>query len=218
MVLRLAESLDLPLREHKALLEAAGYARLYRETEISDPEMAQIRRILEFLLERHEPFPAIVVDRHHNLLMANVAALTFSEMFTGSGVDAASGNVNTVETVFDPNGMRPFLVNWEEVARALLNHVHRENEAQERDVEKNRLLDRLMSFPGVPERWSSPDLASPPPLLIPMHLKRDDVELRLFTTITTVGTPQDITVQELRIESFLPADEASEAMMRIGAN
>jgi transcriptional regulator with XRE-family HTH domain len=213
MVLRLAESLDLPLREQNALLEAAGYAQMYRETEISDPEMAQIRRILEFLLERHEPYPAIVVDRHHNLLMANASALTFSSLFTGPKYDLEA-NINTVETVFDPEGMRPFLVNWEEVARALLNRVHREDQARERDAEKAKLLERILRFPGVPARWASPDLSAAPQLLIPMHLRRDDLEIRMFTTITTVGTPQDITLQELRVESFLPADEESEKALR----
>ena len=210
MVLRLAETLDLPLRERNSLLEAAGYARMYRETEIGDPEMAQIRRILDFTLARYEPYPAVVIDGHHNLLMANEAAGRFVATFFAKPEAWSDRPLNTVEVCFDPAGLRPSLVNWEDLARALLNRVYREGVERERDTEKHDLLERILSYPGVPARWAAPDLSTPPQLLVPMHLRRGDVELRLFTTITTVGTPQDITLEEIRIETFLPADEASE--------
>jgi hypothetical protein len=110
-------------------------------------------------------------------------------------------------------GVRPFIANWEEVARVLLDRVHREASAWP-DATSQRLLERLLAYPGVPDRWRDPDLTRPSPILIPIRLRKGDIEVALFTTISTLGTPQDVTLQEMRIESFFPADEASDATIR----
>src|SRR5262249_12146371 len=117
---------------------------------------------------------------------------------------------NYVRLVLHPEGLRRFIVNWEEVARALLNRIHREADAVGPDEPTRELLAELLAYPDVPGRWGTLDVASPRSVVIPMPIVRDRLELRLFSTVTTVGAPRDITVQELRIECFIPSDDATE--------
>ncbi len=213
MVIRLSDVLDVPLRERNSLLEAAGYAQMYRESDLHGPELEQVRRALEFMLERFEPNGAVVVDRYWNVLMTNRGAQKLMGTLLGSSFPASGEPLNLVRLLFDPSGLRPMISNWPEVARALVDRIHRESLASA-DEEGRALLEELLSYPGVPERWSTPDLQHPPALLIPIEFVKDDIRLRLFTTITTLGTPQDITLQELRIECFFPMDAESEAAQR----
>ncbi|MDX1660436.1 MAG: helix-turn-helix transcriptional regulator [Gemmatimonadota bacterium] len=213
MVLRLADVLAIPLREQNALLEAAGYARLYRESELTDPELEDVRRVFEFILERHEPYSAVVVDRAWNVVMANRAHGRVLAFLLGEDRREAPVTENLLDLTFDPDGARPYITNWEEVARVLLDRVHREVATWPDDVSEE-LLERLLAYPGVPERWRVPDLTRPSPVVIPIRLRKDGVKIALFTAISTLGTPQDVTLQELRIESFFPADEASDAALR----
>jgi transcriptional regulator with XRE-family HTH domain len=121
MVLRLAEALEVPLRERNALLLAAGYAPLYRETDLGAPEMVEARLAVEFILAKQEPYPAIVVDRHWNLLLANPSTHRFLALFLPG---PPAGPVNVMRLMFDPRGVRPFVENWEEVARHLVERLH----------------------------------------------------------------------------------------------
>lgn len=213
MVILLAEVLAVPLRERNALLEAAGYARYYRETKLADPELGQVRRVVEFILERHEPYSAVAIDRRWNVLMANRPHRRMLDWLLGdhSLDDATAGNL--LRLTFDPQGLRPRIANWEEVARALIDRVHREVGGSP-DEESEAILEEILSYPGVPVRWRVPDLTRPPSVVIPIHLRADGLELALFSAITTLGTAQDVTLQELRIESFFPADETTERAIR----
>lgn len=213
MVMMLAEVLRVPLRERNALLEAAGYARFYRETELSDPELQQVRRVIEFILERNEPYSALAMDRRWNVLMANRPHQRMIDRLLGNRSLDSGISGNLLRLTFDPAGLRSCIVNWEEVARTLVDRVHREIGANP-DTESEALLEELFSYPGVPERWRIPDLTRPPPVLIPIRLRAEGLELSLFSAITTLGTAQDVTLQELRIESFFPADEATDLAIR----
>lgn len=212
MVLRLCDVLEVPLRERNAMLEAAGYARLYHESELTGPELEDVRRVLEFVLERHEPYSAVVVDRGWDVVMANGGHARMLEFLLGDRADDPVTS-NLLDLTFDPDGVRPFIVNWNEVARVLLDRVHREHSAWPSDTTR-ALLERLLAYPGVPDRWRTPDLASPSPVVIPIRLRKGDAEIALFTAISTLGTPQDVTLQELRIEAFFPVDEASDSAIR----
>jgi transcriptional regulator with XRE-family HTH domain len=210
MVLLLAEVLDVPLRERNGLLEAAGYAAAFTETGLDAPEMAKVRKVLDYILHGSEPNPTFVLDRYQNVAACNRGMASFLEAFL---VEIPAWHVarpNYLRLVFHPDGLRRFITNWEEVARALLNRIHREAGPMGPDSRMRDLLTELLSYPGIPSRWSVPDLHSPPSVVIPMHLTKDRLDLRLFSTVTTVGVPRDITVQELRIECFIPADDASE--------
>lgn len=212
MVLRLAEVLEIPLRERNALLEAAGYARLYRESGLGDPELADVRRVLEFVLERHEPYSAVVIDRGWDVVLANRAHERMLGFLLEDRLDDAPTD-NLLDLTFDPAGVRPYVANWDEVARVLIDRVHREHSAWP-DGTTEALLDRLLDYPDVPDRWRTPDLDHPSPVVIPIRLQKGELEIALFTAISTLGTPQDVTLQELRIESFFPADEPSDAAIR----
>jgi transcriptional regulator with XRE-family HTH domain len=210
MVLRLAEALRVPLRERNALLLAGGYAPLYRETGLDAPEMAQVRRAVEFILAQQEPYPAIVVDRHWNVLLANEATRRFTALFLET---PPPGGVNALRMAFDPRGLRPFIENWEEVAGHLVERLHREAAGVPPDAAARALLDELLAFPDVPSRWRTPQWDRPPAPVLSLVYRKGDLRLSVFSTMTTFGTPQDVTLQELRIECFFPADDATRAAM-----
>jgi transcriptional regulator with XRE-family HTH domain len=214
MVLRLAETLDVPLRERNALLGAAGFAAAFRESTLGAPEIAPIERMLAFLLERYEPFPAYLLDRTTRVLRTNRAGLaTFTPFATDAPVWRETP-LNLMRLTLAPDGLRPAIVNWEEVASALLVRIAREAALAPADRAFAAFVDELRSLPDLPESVRVPDLTRPSPPILAVHLKRDDVELRFFTMMTTLGTPQDVTLQDLHIESFMPADGATESRMR----
>jgi transcriptional regulator with XRE-family HTH domain len=209
MVLVLARALDVPLRERNQLLLAAGYAPLYRETGVDEPAMSQVRAALDRVLRHHEPFPAVVMDRHWDILMANAAAtLMFAWLLGG---ERSERPANVLRLMFDPGGLRPFVANWEQVGEALVQRVHREAIGGVPDDRTAALLRELLALPGVPERWRAPDLTAAPLPVIPVEFRKGRLAVSYFSMVTTVGTPQDVTAEEIRLESFFPADEATEA-------
>jgi transcriptional regulator with XRE-family HTH domain len=153
MVLRLAGGAGGPVRERNALLLAAGYAPLYRETDLGAPEMVDARHAVEFILAKQEPYPAVVVDRHWNLLLANRPRSVLRPV----PARRARGSVNVMRLSLDPQGLRPFVENWEEVARHLVERVHREA-AGPPDATTRALLEELLGYPGVRADWRTPQL------------------------------------------------------------
>lgn len=210
MVLRLAEALQVPLRERNALLLAAGYAPLYRQTGLDTPEMEAARHAVELLLAKQEPYPATVVDRHWNTLMTNTGTRRFLALFPEC---ASVTPRNGIRLVFHPQGLRPFIENWESVAARLIQRVHREAAANPSDETMKSFLEELLGYPGVPSRWRMMDLDGAPPPFLTINYRRKNRTLRLFSTITTFGTAQDIALQELRIECFFPADAATRSVL-----
>jgi transcriptional regulator with XRE-family HTH domain len=218
MVLILAGALDLPLRERNTLLDAAGYAAEYRETDLAAPEMAEVRRALELLLRQYEPFGGVVYDRGFDVLMANAAFLRFIGL---AGLDTRGAapyrllpapRLNGLEAIFRPEGLRRLITNWEEVGRAVLERVYGEI-LGDRDRGRRERFDAILALPGVGELWRRAP-ARPAALVIPVELAVGDLRVRLLSTITTLGTARDVTLQELRIESFHPADEESAEVAR----
>jgi transcriptional regulator with XRE-family HTH domain len=211
-LLVLAESLDVPLRERNRLLEAAGYAHVYRQTPLAADEMAHVRGVLEFILERHRPYGAVVHDRYSNCIMGNGAAAHLVAVIVDPSL--LTENVNYLRVAFHPLGARRWIVNWEDVSRLLLARAERELGSIKDDAAAADLLTELREYAGPAAQQRIGTRAHAADLLLPIHIKKDDLELRLFSTLMTLGTPQDVTLQELRIETFFPADEASEQMWR----
>ncbi len=208
MILRLAAALDLPLRQQNELFVAAGYAPVWRESNLAAPELARVASARDYMLGQQEPYPAFVVDRRWNLLRANAGAGRLVEFLTGPAPAAAADGepVNLAVALVSPDGLRPLIVNWQEVALYFLRGVQADAIA-DATAETAELLDRLLAFPGVPALSRSlPEEAAAAPVI---HFRRGDTSLRLFTTIATLGTPQDVTLQEIRIESFFPADDTT---------
>jgi len=215
MILRLATVLDLPLRQQNALLLAAGFAPAWRESDLSAPELARINSALDYMLAQQEPYPAFVVDRRWTLVRANAGAARLTEFLTGPArADAAPAEpVNLAVALVSPEGLRPFIVNWEEVALYFLRGVQADAIA-DGTPQTAELLRRLLAFPGLPALSQVlPAADARAPVLI-IHFRSGDTSLRLFTTIATLGTPHDVTLQEIRIECFFPVDDATAGFFR----
>lgn len=207
-LMELAQALDVPFRERNALLHAAGYAPLYAESAWEAPEMASLNAALGRMLRQHNPYPAIVMDRYWNVVLANDSA----PRFFGSFIDmsARKGPRNMLHLIFDPDGMRPFVRDWDAVAPALLERVRREAVGRAIDERTKELLAALTSYPDVkPDRDRAGPAGTNP--VVPLGFVKDGLVLNYFSIVSTLGTPQTITAQELRVESMFPADDATEA-------
>ncbi len=218
MVLGLTETLDIPLRERNALLAAAGFAALYRERSLQGTEMEPVRHALELTLKHHEPYPAVVVDRDWNLVMQNNASLRFFGLLGDPAViwprTCPDGRPNVMRLTFHPEGLRPFIANWEHLGPCMLNRLRREAATLSGPHGLSKLLEELLSYPGIPDQWKIPDWEHPLTPILPMELQKDGLRVSLFTMIAMFGTPQDITVDELRLETFFPGDKQSEALLQ----
>jgi len=210
MVLRLAEALGVPLRERNALLLAAGYAPLYRDTSLDMPELEAARQAVEQLIGQLEPNPVLVFDRYWNIVRMNAGAKRILALFPGC--DSVTP-LNGPRLVFHPRGLRPFVENWETLAAHIIRRVHREAADNPCDEPLRNFLEELLSYPDVPGRWRMPDLDGVPPPFLTIDYRWNNSLLRFFSTLTTLGTPLDIALQELRIETLFPADESTRMLV-----
>ncbi len=210
LVMHLAEHLDVPLRERNALLLAAGYAPRFAQTPLDASEMAPVRDALDVILAGHHPFPAVVADRHWNLVTANESAFA---LFTGAvAPELLESPANVLRISLHPDGMAPEIANFGSWAPHLVDRVRREVEATGDPVLAD-LHAELCSYPGVAGSESAQETVSH--LFVPLVLRRPDgSELSFLNTVATFGTARDVTVEELTIESFFPADEATAAALR----
>jgi transcriptional regulator with XRE-family HTH domain len=206
MVQRLAAVLEVPLNDQNGFFIAAGYAPVYAERELGAPELEHARRALEFILRQQEPYPAFVVDGVWNIRMRNAAANRIFGLFQAR--ESTDLDDNAMRAIFRPHGLRRYIVNWEEFAGAMIQTIHSE-EASGIHPGTAQLRRELLSYPGVPERWHTPDPLAPLPALITLQLRKRERALAFFSTITTFAKPRDITLQQLRIECMHPADDAT---------
>ena len=210
-VLALAGTMDVPLRDRNALLVAAGYAPIYSEAppDLTREDLAPVRHAFEAILRQQEPYPAVVMNRHWDIVMTNLAARRFfSFLLEGTSWEGPS---NVIRMMFSPQALQPFVTNWDEVAPALIQRVRREAVGGVLDAPTRRLLEEVLAPPGAPLPRTRPGQEPSPLPVIPVTFARDSKTFRFFSTITTLGTPQDIHLQELRIECFFPLDNATRA-------
>jgi transcriptional regulator with XRE-family HTH domain len=200
LLLILAKTMDVPLREQNALLLASGYAPVYLESTWDAPEMAVIGKVIDRMLAQHEPHPAMVMDRYWNVLKTNEA----SPRFFGSFVDLSTRPQprNILHLMFDPAGMRPFIEGWEDVASGLLQRVAREAVGHVADKKTSELLSALKKYPGVKDLSLAQKSQGP---VLPITFVKGSRRVSYFSMISTIGLPQDITAQEFRIECMFPA-------------
>jgi transcriptional regulator with XRE-family HTH domain len=208
MVIRLADHLDVPLRDRNALLLAAGYAPAYGQRDLEEPEMEPVREAIERVLRAHEPYPAVVVDRHWGLVAGNdaVALLT-----AGVAAHLLEPPVNVLRLSLHPEGMAPRIVNLGEWRAHLLDRLGRQAVVGG-DPALFALHEELAGYPG----------AGPAPvhdleagaIAVSLRIRADEQELSFISTATTFGTAADVTVSELSIESFFPADDLTAGVLR----
>lgn len=215
MVLRLTEALDIPLRERNQLLTSAGFAAMFTENKLDEPSMKPVLHVISRMLDNHEPFPAIVLDRMWNIIMQNKAA---GILFQITGDPASlwqavgdNGDKNIALLSIHPNGLRQFISNWATAGPMFLRRLKREalESGDQRVIKKFYELETLA---GETLRDDTPD----DPLLpiLPLEFQFGDFKLSLFTVISTFGTAQDVTTDELRIETFYPTDDQSAAFFQ----
>jgi transcriptional regulator with XRE-family HTH domain len=213
MVLQLAEALDVPLEARNRLLLAAGFAGVFPRRSIDASSMAPVREALSRILAQHEPFPAFAVDRAWNLLLANAATPRLMNVLGGLDgmVARVGGPPNLLKLTLHPEGLRPFIANFDEIAAPLLARTARE--ALEHPS-VDAVLQEVLRYPGLPVRGRHVEWGEPMLPILPTVFRVGETEIRLFTTLTSFGTPLDVTADELRIECLFPADAATEAALR----
>ncbi len=212
LVLSLAEHLDVPLRDRNTMLLAAGYAPRFSQTPLDDDAMGRVRSSLQRMLDAHDPYPGVAVDRSWNVLLANRAALTFVE-----DVPAAllQPTMNVFRLCLHPDGLASRTNNFADWADYLLGEIRRTIQLTG-DAGLQRIEDEVRSYPNVVALGERPPPSRDdgPTLLVPFSLQTDLGELSMFTTMTTFGTPQDVTLDELAVELFFPADDATDQRLR----
>lgn len=214
MVEHLSIVLDVPLRARNALLNAAGFADAYSEEPLDGPDLAQIRDGLAALVEAHDPFPAYVVDRCWNLLLANTAAATLTGLLLEPDHALALGG-NVLRLFLHPDGARSRVANWPQAAAVIVERFSAERAANPTDAELAALHDEILTYPGVADL--TPGTIQPTTrFLTEIHVTADDLDLRLYTTIASLAAAWDVTLEELRLETLLPADaETADALRRL---
>jgi transcriptional regulator with XRE-family HTH domain len=209
MVLHLAERLDVPLRERNRLLLAAGFAPVFRERLLDENDMAPVRGALERFLAAHEPFPAVVVDRHWNVVAWNRGVAYVNR---GVAPELRAPPANALRIALHPDGLAPQISNLADWSRFLLAQVRREIEATG-DPDLQALYDEVAAYPGVATEEDCQDVPTPNEIMLRYELRLDDTDLALFCSFTTFGSARDLTLAELTIVAFYPADaQTAEAL------
>jgi transcriptional regulator with XRE-family HTH domain len=210
MVLRLAGTLNVPLRDQNALLRAAGFPEEFAEPSVRGGLPASIEQALARMFAAHEPFPMVAVDRRYDVLRMNDGGARILSRFV-LDPSALAGRANLFVALFDPRAARTFVLDWEKVAHGMIARLHREVLARAGDAELAALLRALLEYPGVPPSWRQPDFSLPSDPTLTLRLRRDGLELAFLTAITSFSAPQNVTLEELRIESYFPLDDATAA-------
>lgn len=206
MILRLASTLDVPLREQNAMLRAAGLEDAFADPAPDAPFAPAVERAIERMMAQHEPFPLIVFDRKYDVVRMNGGASRLLPRFVADPAVLA-GPVNGLVLLFDPRGVRPFVEDWPHTARETLARLHREVLASGGDDEMAALLQRLLALPGVPASWKQPDLGMPSEPTLTVRFRREGTLVSFLTTVTTFSAPQNVALEELLLESWFPLDD-----------
>lgn len=214
MVLHLAEQLEVPLRERNRILLAAGYAPGFAERPLDDPSMGAAMAAVEKVLAGHEPNPALAVDRHWNLIKGNRAMAPFLDGIANPAL--LEPPVNVLRLSLHPDGLAPRIVNLIEWRDHLVERLHRLNQAVAEPA-LYELEQELRAYP-MPKRVRPASAHDYSAIAVPLRLRFGDTELSFITTITVFGTPLDVTVSEIAVETFFPADERTAAILRTMAD
>ena len=219
MILQLSEALEVPLRERNHWLTAAGYAPVFQSRTLDDPQMAQVMGAVRMMLSAHDPYPALALDRAWNVLLSNQPFDMLTRMLSANlGEDiwdrVGGGPRNLMRLFFHPQGIRPFVTNWSAVGPLLWQRATREAHDLG-GTEMQAVLDSLAPYQDPDVLWSAADAALLP--VVPFTLAAGDTRISMFAVIATFGTAQDVTTDELRIETLFPADAETEQLFRATA-
>lgn len=206
MILRLADQLDVPLREQNRLLIAGGFAPAHPEHRLGEPSMALVSDAITKVLDAHDPFPAIVIDQHWDLVAANES---LQRLVAGAAPHLLEPPINVLRLSLHPQGLAPRILNLGEWRAHLLERLDREIAASA-DTELIALREELRGYPA----GQTPEQPDTDAIVVPLRVRSGDAELVMFSMTAVFGTPRDVTVSELAIETFYPADAATAALLR----
>lgn len=211
MVMLICEALNLPLRDRNALLLAAGFAPAYKESQLSASERSTVDRALIMMLDQQEPYPAFVIDHRFNIIRANKGAMKLAAVLfdVSRPEDMPPMEGALLRGLFHPDGFRRYIKNWHEVASYVLRQLQSEVFASGSAPELHALLKELESYEGVPDDWKRRMPSERVSPMLTLDIEKDGLSLSFFTTIATLGTPLDVALQEIRIESYFPSDDAT---------
>lgn len=212
MVVHLGRALDLALRDQNLLLDAAGFAPAFAERGLDDPDLDQVRQVLETLVAAHGHYPAYVVDRGWDMVLANPIAGLLTTVIDPALAPEVAGNA--MRLAMHPDGLRSIITNWEQSAASLLHRLERELTHSPHDDRVRALYEEVSLYPGVADLPGRDTMPTGQDLVLPIDIDLDGTRLRLFTSITTIGAPFDITLEELRLETLLPADKETDDFLR----
>ncbi len=215
MVLVLAQALDVPMRDTNGMLRAAGFEAHYSEPTVDDLLSGPLGDAVDTMLQHHQPFPMMIVDRLYNVVRTNHAGQL---LFAMGGVDLATEDsteneapVNVLRLVFDP-AKRELIGDWERTAGTILRRLQREAFHRPHDRDMAELLDDLLQTDGLPANWRNPDPTAIEEPMLGVEFRAGDIALNFLTTITEFNAPQNVTLDELRIESYFPLDDQTRAL------
>ena len=212
MILRLAATLGLGLRDTNALLQAAGMPRAYAESTLDQPWPESIERVIAHMLKQQEPYPMVVLNGRYDVVRTNQAAVAVLSRYVHEP-SALTTPQNLLHAVFDPRLFRPYIENWEQLARVSIGQLQRDALARPSDSHVAELVRELFRYPNVPESFRQPDLEVPVAAM-EFSLSRNGERVSFLTTVTQFNVALDAGIEDLRIESYFPADTATESVCR----
>lgn len=210
MILRLSEVLDIPLRSRNELLTAAGHRESFTETPLSDARMGSVSSVLNALLAAHDPFPAFVMDNDWNILRANKAASRLLAMLLNDIQKPPSGSANVIDWLVLDGGINTVLANWQEIGFELVRRIHRKGEVEGSDPSLHLSLAKLVAALENAKVPTKPKTTEP---FLPICVRKGGLELTLYSTVTRIADPRDITLQELTLQTLCPANAATDQLL-----
>ncbi|MBL4665852.1 MAG: helix-turn-helix transcriptional regulator [Sneathiella sp.] len=217
MVLRLSTAMDLPLRDRNRLLNDAGFRAAYAERPLQGEGLDQVRRALDYMLQQQEPYPAMVMNRCFDISMINHAGAKMMQAL-GFQLGGEAGPPNMLRLALHPDGFRTVVKDWERTARHMLHRAYRQVNGQDAADPLQKILDEVLAYPGVPKDFAFEDPSHDALPVLPIELELNGLTLSWITTVASFGTPQDVTAQEIMVESMFPANAETEAIVKAMSN
>ena len=205
MVLLLASTLDVPLRERNTMLREAGFSPVFEEPAMEELD-TDIEHALRVMLRQHEPFPMMIVNRSYDVLRMNKAATCMVSMC----VEQVPDQWNAIHALFDQEWFRPYIVDWERTARTAVARLHREALQIRQNTRLRSILDEILDAPDIPQSWRTHDLSRGSEGALHLRFEVSGQILSFVTTMMSFQAPQNVTLEEIRIESYFPSDQATE--------
>ncbi len=208
MILRLGTTMQVPLRDQNALLDAAGFEAEFATPGIFDDKDSPAARAIDHMLKQAEPYPMVVLDGHHNMVRANQGAQALLAYLVDD-MSALAPPINLVDIVFNPRLLRPVIADWEDLARAVLTRLQRDVLERPQDAELRGLLEAALEYDGVPTSWRRVDFTKTLEPVLTFKVKKGDTQLEFLTTLTVFNSAQSVTFQEVQLESYFPLDDVT---------